>query len=206
MGGTFDPPHFGHLMIAESMREELHLDAVWFMPNGKGIYKEASCMTTPQERLEMVRLAVQGNAAFSVEDIEVRRGGITYTYQTMEELNRRESETEFTFLMGADSLDYMERWKYPERIFACCKIAAVLRSGISLSRMQAKKRELETVYGAEIILTEAPQISVSSTQLRQRIVEGKSIRYLVPDAVEEYIYAHGLYRRERGTYAKYDRN
>lgn len=193
MGGTFDPPHLGHLMIAEQMRETLNLDQVRFMPNGQIVYKETSRMATPKQRLEMVRLAIQGNPAFVVDTTEIDWVGTTYTYQTMEFLTQREPDAEFTFLMGADSLDYMERWKYPERIFSCCKIAAVLRPGFSLKHMQEKQRELESRFGARITLVESPQILLSSTELRQRLKDGKSVRYLIPEAVDAYIKKHGLY-------------
>ena len=193
MGGTFDPPHLGHLMIAECMRESLNLDEVRFMPNGEIAYKEASRMATPQQRLEMVRLAIQGNPAFVADSTEIERKSTTYTYQTMELLTERERDAAFTFLMGADSLDYMERWKNPERIFCCCTVASVLRPGFSRERMETKKRELEERFGARIILVEAPQILISSTELRQRLQEGRSVRYLVPKAVEAYIREHGLY-------------
>ena len=193
MGGTFDPPHLGHLMIAEQMRETLNLDQVRFMPNGQILYKEPSRMATTKQRLEMVRLAIQGNPAFVVDTTEIDWVGTTYTYQTMELLTQREPNAEFTFLMGADSLDYMERWKYPERIFSCCKIAAVLRPGFSNEHMQEKQRELESRFGARITLVESPQILLSSTELRQRLKDGKSVRYLIPEAVDAYIKKHGLY-------------
>ena len=193
MGGTFDPPHLGHLMIAEQMREALNLDQVRFMPNGQISYKETSRMTTPKQRLEMVRLAIQGHPAFAIDTTEIDWIGTTYTYQTMEWLTQKEPEAEFTFLMGADSLDYMERWKYPQRIFRCCKIAAVLRPGFSLKQMQEKQKELESRFGARITLVESPQMLISSTELRQRLKDGKSVRYLVPEAVDAYIKEHGLY-------------
>lgn len=193
MGGTFDPPHLGHLMIAEQMREALNLDQVRFMPNGQIFYKETSRMTTPKQRLEMVRLAIQGHPAFAIDTTEIDWIGTTYTYQTMEWLTQKEPEAEFTFLMGADSLDYMERWKYPQRIFRCCKIAAVLRPGFSLKQMQEKQKELESRFGARITLVESPQMLISSTELRQRLKDGKSVRYLVPEAVDAYIKEHGLY-------------
>ncbi len=193
MGGTFDPPHLGHLMIAEQMREALNLDQVRFLPNGQISYKETSRMTTPKQRLEMVRLAIQGHPAFTIDTTEIDWIGTTYTYQTMEWLTQKEPEAEFTFLMGADSLDYMERWKYPQRIFRCCKIAAVLRPGFSLKQMQEKQKELESRFGARITLVESPQILISSTELRQRLKDGKSVRYLVPEAVDAYIKEHGLY-------------
>ncbi len=193
MGGTFDPPHLGHLIIAESMREQLHLDEVRFMPNGKIAYKEVSHMATPQQRLEMVRLAIQDHSAFVVDSTEIDRAGTTYTYQTMEALVKQDPNAAFTFLMGADSLDYMERWKHPERIFPCCQVAAVLRPGFSFARAEEKKRELEKQFDARITLVESPQISISSTELRRRLREGSSVRYLIPESVEAYIRKHGLY-------------
>ena len=193
MGGTFDPPHIGHLILAEAVREALHLDEIRFMPAGQIAHKESADTVCAGHRLEMVKLAIAGNPYFIADDTEVEREGNTYTYVTMEALKEKEPDTAFTFLVGADSLDYMDCWKHPERIFQCCRIAAVVRPGFSVARMEEKKRELEHKYHAEIVLVPALEIPVSSTQVRQKLKEGRSVKYLLPDKVERYIYKQGLY-------------
>lgn len=194
MGGTFDPPHMGHLMIAESVREALELEEIRFMPTGKISYKDNMLSASPKERLAMVRLAIEGHLHFKADATEVERQGTTYTFETMELLKKAEPDTAFTFIVGADSLDYMERWRYPERIFHCCRVAAVLRPGFSEERMEAKRQALIQRYDAQIVLIEAPQISVSSTEIRKRLAKGHSVRYLIPESVEAYIRQYGLYQ------------
>lgn len=194
MGGTFDPPHMGHLMIAESVREALKLEEIRFMPTGKIAYKDSVFSASPKERLDMVRLAIGGHSCFQADATEVERQGTTYTFETMELLTKAEPDAEFTFIVGADSLDYMERWRYPERVFRCCRVAAVLRPGFSAQQMEAKRQELIRHFDARIILVDAPQISVSSTEIRRRLAEGASVRYLIPESVETYIRQHGLYQ------------
>ncbi|MEE1013007.1 MAG: nicotinate-nucleotide adenylyltransferase, partial [Clostridia bacterium] len=194
MGGTFDPPHVGHLMIAEYVREALDLEEVRFIPTGQIYYKDSSRTADPDDRLEMVRLAIAGNTRFTADAMEIEREGDTYTFETLEALKAAEPETAFTFIVGADSLDYMERWRHPERIFQCCSVAAVLRPGFSGEQMTEKKKELEQQFHARIEIVPAPLIRISSTELRQRLAEGKSVRYLIPEAVAEYIARHGLYR------------
>ena len=194
MGGTFDPPHMGHLMIAESVRTALELEEIRFIPTGKVAYKDNTFSVSPQDRLEMVRLAIEGNPYFRIDATEVERQGTTYTFETMELLTKAEPDAAFTFIVGADSLDYMERWRYPERIFDCCRVAAVMRPGFSKAQMEEKRQELIQRYDARIVLIEAPQISVSSTEIRRYLQKGDSVRYLIPACVEAYIKQRGLYR------------
>ena len=193
MGGTFDPPHMGHLMIAESVRTALELEEIRFIPTGKVAYKDNTLSASGQDRLEMVRLAIEGNPCFRIDATEVERQGTTYTFETMELLAKAEPDAAFTFIVGADSLDYMELWRYPERIFALCRVAAVMRPGFSKEQMEEKRQELIRRFGGQIVLIEAPQISVSSTEIRRRLQEGDSVRYLIPACVESYIKKHGLY-------------
>lgn len=194
MGGTFDPPHVGHLLIAEYVREALDLEEVRFIPTGQIYYKDSSRTADPGDRLEMVRLAIAGNAHFTADAMEIERSGDTYTFETLEALKAAEPETAVTFIVGADSLDYMERWKNPERIFRCCSVAAVPRPGFSGIQLTEKKQELERQFHGRIEIVPAPLIGISSTELRQRLAAGKSVRYLIPESVAEYIARHGLYR------------
>lgn len=192
MGGTFDPPHIAHLAMAQWALDYLNLDGVRFIPTGKITYKE-NCTATPHDRLEMTRLSVADNPKFSVDDIEVRRQGNSYSYETLEELKRQNPKDRLFFIVGADSLNYMECWKNPQRIFDCCTVAAVNRIGYSAENMQKKKRELEILFGGEIITIPMPIMGISSTELRECVRGGKSIKYFVIPAVEKYIKDKGIY-------------
>ena len=193
MGGTFDPPHIGHLAIAEQVREKLELAQIWFIPTAGVYYKNSENISSPQDRLAMVELAIAGNPSFLVDSIEIDNGGNSYTFQTMEELNNKYPQNEFVFIVGADSLAYMENWREPERIFKKCTIAAVIRNGFSMDELIEKRDMLIEKFNAKIELVDIPMLDVSSTGIRQRFSSGESIRYLVRDSVLDYIKEHRLY-------------
>ncbi len=196
MGGTFNPIHMGHLMLAECAREEFALDEIWFIPTGYSYMKEnKGDKTSPvsTERLEMAEIAVESNPYFRCLDIEVRREGNTYTYETIEELKRLYPDIEFYFIFGADCLYKIEHWKEPERIFSVCDIIAAVREDFDVSQMQDKIDELCVRFDARIHFLSFREIAISSTDIRERVRLGKSIRYLVPDAVMCYIEEKGFY-------------
>ncbi len=194
LGGTFNPVHIGHLLLAQWAKEEAGLDEVLFLPAGVPYMKEQDRIAEKESRLEMLSLATADRADFRVSDIEIRRPGNTYTYETMEELNRTEFDTEFFFIMGADCLFSIDTWKYPERIFASCNILAAARNHSSMRELEKQKQYLEKKYGADITLLSFPEIAISSTDIRKRIQEGKSVRYMVTDPVAEYLKRNRLYR------------
>jgi nicotinate-nucleotide adenylyltransferase len=198
MGGTFNPIHLGHLMLAECAREELQLEEVWFIPTGCSYMKERQDTTrqnmpSPEERLVMTRMAVQNVPEFRCMDIEVRREGYTYSYETLEELKKQCPENDFFFIFGADCLYTIENWKEPGRIFAACKIAAAVRGNVLIPEMQAKIAELQESYGADITLLKFRNVEISSTEIRERVRRNKSIRYIVPERVASYIEERGFY-------------
>lgn len=193
MGGTFDPPHLGHLISAEYVAEALGLDSVVFIPTGKKVYKESSAADAA-DRMNMTIAAVGDNPKFSVSDTEVLNEGVNYTSETLERLHNANPNAHFYFIVGADSLDYMEDWHNPKKIFELCTVAAVQRKGFDNAVVQAKADFLKERYGADIECVQAPVIEVSSSQIRERIKSGLSIKYLVCDAVKEYIENNGLYR------------
>lgn len=197
MGGTFNPIHMGHLLLAEWALDAAGLDEVWMMPTGCS-YQKAACedMASPGERFHMVSLAVENNARLRCDDREVRRRGYTYSYETLEELRSQYPREHFYFIFGADCLFTMETWKHPERIFANCSVLAAVRGNASTERMQVKIRELTARYHADIQLLPFLQLAISSTEIRERVSRGQSIRYLVPDKVIAYINDKGLYRHE----------
>lgn len=187
MGGTFNPIHIGHLLLAERAMEEKGLDEVWVIPTGCSYMKMNVDVVSGEERYAMTKLAVADRDRIRCLDIEIKRCGYTYSYETLEQLQREYPEDEFYFIFGADCLFTIEKWKYPERIFRMCKVIAAVRNGSSIVEMEQKRKELEERFHAQITLLPFPNLEISSTNLRERIRRGKSVRYLIPDAVIDYI-------------------
>lgn len=197
MGGTFNPIHLGHLMLAECAREENGLDEVWFIPTGHSYMKSGQkneAYPDAFERLRMTGLAVQDNSFFRCLDIEAQREGNTYTYETLEFLTREYPEHEFYFIFGADCLFSIEKWKEPGRIFELSQIICAVRDDYDAGEMQNKIEWLRNEYGARIHFMPFYEIALSSTLVRERVSAGKSIRYMVPDTVYSYIEEKGFYR------------
>lgn len=195
MGGTFDPIHNGHLMLGEYAYRQFELDEIWFMPNGNPPHKqERNDRTDARDRAEMVRLAIEGNGAFRLEEYEVNRTEISYSYQTMEYFKQKYPKDHFYFIIGADSLFALEKWVHPERIFKTCTILAAYRDEMNnRSIMNSKINELNHKYNADIRLLVTPLMNVSSHELRDKLKKGMSIADDVPKAVEKYILCHNLY-------------
>lgn len=193
LGGTFDPIHIGHLLLAQQAKEELALEEVWFLPSGLSYMKRDRQILPGQDRLRLVRLAIADNPAFSCSDLEVRRGGNTYTWETLQSLRAQYPACAFTFLAGADSLFQLENWQYPQRLFDACRIAIAARDDRSRDACLEKARQLRARYGADIVILETRRIDISSSQIRGRCARGESIRYLVPEPVREEIVKRGFY-------------
>lgn len=198
MGGTFDPIHVGHLMLAEWARSAAGLEEVWIMPTGQSYLKADRQVLPGAERLHMAELAAADNELLKCIDLEIQREGYTYTYETMEQLKAEHPDTEFFFIQGADCLFTMENWKYPERIFESCTVLAAVRGNADLEALEDKRQELTGKYGGNIVLLPFMQLSISSSEIRDRIKEGLSVRYMVPDRVLEYIEKRGFYCEEIG--------
>lgn len=180
LGGTFDPPHLAHLVLAECAREQFDAAKVVFLPAGEPWRKATRAVTAAEHRLAMVRLAVAGNPAFEVDDREVRRPGPTYTVETLEAL-RAEGLDDLLLILGSDAVADLPNWKQPERIADLARIV-VARKGTAADRP------------TEYPVVDMPALAISSTEVRARVAAGKPIRYLLPDAVERYIREHNLYR------------
>ena len=193
MGGTFDPPHIGHLLAAETVAENLGLKRVIFIPTGRISYKDSSRTSPQADRFNMTRLAISGNPLFEISDMEVREEDFGYTYKTLERLAELRPEAHLYFIVGADSLDYMDVWREPERIFEMCTVAAVNREGFLAESSVKKADELKNRFGADIRLISMPNVGISSSDIRRRVGSGKSIRYMVTNSVYEYIAQKGLY-------------
>lgn len=194
MGGTFNPIHIGHLLLAENAREHFALDEILFIPSGYSYMKNETEVADKQMRLEMTRLAIEDNPSFTLSSIEVDRAGNTYTCETLKALKEREPENEFYFIVGADSLFSMETWRQPEDIFGQCIILAAVRDDKDKDDIREQMKYLEEKYGANIRQIPFSDIAISSTDIRKKISEGRSVRYMVPDRVISYIEAHDLYR------------
>ncbi len=194
MGGTFDPPHTGHLAMAECVKSVMALDEIWFIPTGKITYKNRDGLPSPKDRLAMVSLAVEGIPDFSVNPIEVESSEPRYSYQTMEKLTKEYPLVEFFFIVGADSLDYMDSWREPERLLRCCVVVAVNRTGIAHEQMIDKKKILEDKFGARIVLVTMPPVDVSSTMLREGLKRGEDVTEFLAESVWDYISKKGLYQ------------
>ena len=194
MGGTFNPIHIGHLLLAENAKETFGLDEILFIPSGFSYMKSEMEVAPKNMRLEMTRLAIADNPSFLLSPIEVEREGNSYTCDTLVLLRREEPAADFYFIAGADSLFAMENWKQPEKIFHHCTVLASVREGSSNSELMDKISYLEDKFHADIRFIDMKEIAVSSTDIRDRIRMGKSIRYMVPDKVIAYIEEHHLYQ------------
>lgn len=192
LGGTFDPPHFGHLAAAEEARYRLGLDSVLWIPAGSPPHKPGGSVTAASHRLAMVRAATAGNDAFTVDDVEMGRAGPSYSVHTLEELRARHPSHRLVFLMGADEFRALASWHAAARIPELCEIGVMARSGVSFDPLRVE-RAVPAVRGAYSVI-EVPNLPISSSALRDRVRHGLPIRYLTPDAVCEYIASRGLYR------------
>ena len=193
MGGSFNPIHMGHLLMAQYAQEYADLDAVIFIPAGCPYMKDRGELIEGQVRLQMVKMAIDGSKAFFASDIEIKRSGNTYTYETLQELLQIFPHAEFYFIVGADSLFSFDHWVYPEKILKNCTLIAAARNCSGMDALENKRRELIERFGGEILLMDFPAVDISSTLIRERIKDGKSVRYMMPDSLADYIKTNGLY-------------
>lgn len=193
LGGTFDPIHIGHLVLAEEVRVRLGLDEVLFVPAGNPWFKADVPITAVEHRLRMVRLAIKDKPHFKLSTMEVERPGRAYTVDTMAELRGTlDSGGELFFILGWDNLRGLPRWREPERLITLCRLVAVPRVG----EQAPDQNTLETAIpglSKRVIMLDKPQIAVSASLVRERVAAGRSISHLVPQAVERYIGEHKLY-------------
>lgn len=229
MGGTFNPIHIGHMRVAGRALDALDLNEVWFIPTGISYMKSPavdisshgdsssrdnllpdgyspsslpSDILPGRERLFMTKLAVMDNEAFRCLDIEVKREGYTYSYETMEHLKGIYSEDDFYFIVGADCLFAIESWKNPDRLLKCCTLVVFMREGAIWQEMEERRCRLEQKFQSLVILLPSVNLSVSSTEIRRRIREGRSVSHLVPDRVLAYIRDKGFYCEKSEQFGK----
>lgn len=199
-GGTFDPVHLGHLILAEQCREQGKLDEVRFVPAARPPHKPGQALTSFARRAEMLALATAGHPAFRVDEIEKDRPGPSYTADTLDEVARLQPGAELFLLIGTDCLPDLAGWYQPARILSRASLLVMARPGWPAPEPERLREELRLPPGVDLRLhvVEAPLVAISSRDLRQRVAAGRSIRYLVTRAVECYIETHRLYRPSGG--------
>ncbi|MBR1758595.1 MAG: nicotinate-nucleotide adenylyltransferase [Lachnospiraceae bacterium] len=193
MGGTFNPIHLGHLILAENAYRQLNLDVVWFMPSGKPPHKKNSEILPNEDRVRMVEKAIASTPYFQLSLLEIERQGTTYTVDTLEYLHENYPEDSFVFIAGADSLYQLDSWREPARILKLCSFAAARRDSVVYSDIEAQAEAVRTKYAADVVLIDIPEIDISSSNIRERLLNGRSIHFLVPQAVEDDLYEHHAY-------------
>jgi nicotinate-nucleotide adenylyltransferase len=192
-GGTFNPPHIGHLACMEAALAELGLDRVLLMPVARPPHKEALEDPGAGHRLEMCRRAAAGDERIEVSDLEVSRGGPSYTVDTLRALHESHPEDELTFVAGGDMAVTLPEWREPEEVLRLARMAVAERTG---AERAAVERALSGLAGADrVVFFEMPRVDVSSSAVRRGVADGLPMRDLVPDAVARYIDEQGLYRR-----------
>jgi nicotinate-nucleotide adenylyltransferase len=190
MGGTFDPIHYGHLVTAEEALVQFGLDAVVFVPTGRPWMKQDRTVSSAEDRYLMTVIATASNPKFEVSRIEVDREGPTYTVDTLRALAAEHPDAELTFITGADAMLEILEWKDPEEVLSLAHFIAATRPGYDLTRFESQA----PARTANVSLMSIPALAISSTDIRERIREGRPIRYLVPEGVKSYVEKAGLYR------------
>ncbi len=194
MGGTFNPIHFGHLLLAEAAYEQCALDKVLIMPTKNPYYKKISKQITDQTRVDMVKLAIADNPHFEFSDLELRNEEMSYTAKTLSLLQEENANADYFFLMGADSLFHLDTWKNPQKIFDMSTIVVASRNDMSLLALESQVDYLDNKYeNVNIVILNSPNLEISSNDIRRRRRAGSSIRYFLPKEVEQYIKENNLY-------------
>jgi nicotinate-nucleotide adenylyltransferase len=185
-GGSFNPPHVAHLIVAETVREQFAFNQILWMPALIPPHKRESRLASAEHRLEMTRLATASNPAFAVSDLELRRSGLSYTADTIRTLQETNPSIAYSLIVGGDSFRGFTSWYRPQEILERVPL-------IVYERGEDAQTEIEASFGGRVCFAAAPLLAISSTDIRERCATGHSIRYLVPEPVREYIEAHGLY-------------
>lgn len=193
MGGTFDPIHYGHLVAAEAAREAFCLEKIIFVPAGIPPHKVQEEVTPARHRYLMTLLAIMSNPYFEISRVDLERGGVTYTVDTLADLKKEFSEAIIYFITGADAILEILSWKSPAQVMSMADFIAVTRPGYDLDQLSKTLGSFYSEFQEQIHVLEIPPVGISSTALRRRLKEGRSVRYLVPETVVTYIENRGLY-------------
>lgn len=196
LGGTFDPIHVGHLLVAEEVRARLEPAEVLFVPAGQPWLKLNNAISPAQHRLEMVRLAIAGKTYFKLSTMEIERPGPTYTVDTIAQLQTQlNAGDELFFILGWDNLNQLPQWHQPQRLIKMCRLVAVPRVDSPTPDLGSLEAAIPGLKG-KVILLDEPRIDINASEIRERVAQGLSISQLVPEPVERYIKEHRLYARE----------
>jgi len=198
LGGTFDPIHMGHLIIAEEVRARLGLAEVLLVPAGQPWLKlnNANAISSPEHRVEMVRLAIADEPAFKLSTMEIDRPGPSYTVDTIAELrNQIGADDKLFFILGWDNLNQLPRWHQPSRLVRLCRLVPLRRVGVASPDLDSLEAAIPGL-AKSLMMLDTPQIEISASEIRARVARGLSIHQLVPEAVERYIIEHGLYLKK----------
>jgi nicotinate-nucleotide adenylyltransferase len=195
-GGTFDPIHYGHLILAEQCCEQGRLDEVWFVPAPRPPHKGEHQMTRFEQRVEMLALAIAGHAAFRIDELEKERTGPSYTAETLAELHHRHPGHEFFLLVGSDTLADLPHWREPQRVVQLASLLVTRRPNHEVMPVEELRARLQLPESMPLRLevVDTPLIDIASRDLRRRAAAGRSLRYFLPRAVEIYIQDKKLYR------------
>lgn len=193
MGGTFNPIHNGHILIAQAAYEYCSLDKVWFMPTGVSYLKEQSEILPAEHRLKMTELAIADYEYFEVSDFEVKREGNTYTADTLKALHALYPEYDFYFILGADSFVSIEKWKEVDAIMRLCTLVTVVRDDVDKENLLLQKENLQNKWQAKVILVPFAKTDISSSEIRKRLRQGLNVKEFVPAKVEAYMQSEKLY-------------
>jgi len=196
IGGSFDPIHYGHLLLGEQARDGAGLDRVIFVPARVSPYKTTNPPASDQHRFAMVSLAISDNIGFNVSDMELKREGVSYTYDTLKACqDLMGADTKIYFICGTDSFLSLSQWYEAESLLSEFSVIVGARPRYKDTSRDKMVEKIQETYGTEILKIHMPKIDISSTDIKKRIQEGRSIRYLLPLAVEEYIYQNGIYTK-----------
>ena len=194
-GGTFNPIHYGHLLICEYLKEELDLDKIIFIPTGNPPHKDLD--VSAEHRYDMVKLAIESNPGFEISDIETKRVKLSYTVDTVRELKKVYKEEKLFFLIGLDTLFQLKTWKKIEELSKEIEFVVALRPKyIDIEEINRELKFLRENYGTKVEIIHTPLYEISSTELRERIKEEKSVKYLIPEEVVNYIKESGFYKND----------
>lgn len=197
MGGTFDPIHIGHLILGESAYQQFSLDKILFMPSGNPPHKlNRDGGASNEERVEMVRRAIASNEHFELSLVEMHEQGYIYTKETLKRLNEMNPDTDYYFILGADSLFNFETWKEPQEICQLCTVVVAVRDHLPMPELDRQIAYLKEKYHADIRKLESLNIDIASSTIRSWVAEGRSCRYYVPETVIEYMLEHGIYAKK----------
>lgn len=194
MGGTFDPVHFGHLLIAEEAGHQFDLEKIIFIPAGIPPHKLKYNITSADCRYKMVELAIEGNEKFDLSPIEITRPGPSYTVDTISELKSLHADSDFYLITGADAIVEILSWNRVAELAGLCYFIAATRPGYNFERLDSEISSLPEFLNKKIFTVEIPGLAISSTEIRKRVARGLPIKYLLPEKVEKYIFQNSLYR------------